>query len=85
MVCTANVFKIERVVYIHTRLTTLPVSDTHVELQQILNPLPDISDQLSPQIIQEVFKASGVDFSQFKYYKCCKAQYHTSPQATKLH
>ena len=69
----------------HTRLTTLPVNDTHIELQPISNPLPDISDQLSPQIIQEVLKASGVDFSRFESYKQFKVQHQTLPQVTKLH
>ena len=71
--CTANVFKIERVVYANTRLTTLLVNDTCIELQPILSPMLDIPDQLSPQIIQEVLKASGVDFSKFEHYKQSKA------------
>ena len=62
MVCTANVFKIERVVYINTLgPATMPVNDRHIELQTILSPMPDISDQLSPQIIQEVLKAGIVN------------------------
>ena len=63
----------------------MPVNDTHIELQLISNPMPDISDQLSPQIIQEVPKANGVDILKLEHYKQCKAHYQTSPQATKLH
>ena len=63
----------------HTRLTTLLVNDTHIELQPISNSMPDISDQLSPHIIQKVLNASGVDFSKYKCYKQCKAQCQTSP------
>ena len=69
----------------YTRPTTLPVNDTHSELQSILSPMPDISNQLSPQIIQEVLKASHVDFLKFKHYKQCKVQCQTSHQVTKLH
>ena len=72
-------------VHKHTWLTTLPVNDTHIEFQPIMNPMPDISDHLSPQIIQEVLKASCLDFSKFRCYKQCKVQCHTSPQASKLH
>ena len=49
----------------YTRLTSLPVDNTHIELEPSSNPLPQSSDQLSPQIIQETLKASGVDFSKF--------------------
>ena len=38
----------------------MPASDTHIELQPVSNSTPGISDQLSPQIIQEILKASGV-------------------------
>ena len=38
----------------------MQVSDIHIELQPISNPMPDIPDQQSPQIIQEVLKASGI-------------------------
>ena len=69
----------------HTRPTSLSVNDAQIELQPILNPLPDISDQLSLQIIQEILKASGVDFLKFEHCKCCKVQCHASPQATKTH
>ena len=55
----------------HARLTFLPVNEAHIELQQILDPLPDISDQVSPQILQYILKASGVDFSKFEHYKLC--------------
>ena len=57
----------------------MPANDAHIELQPILNPMPDISDQLSPKIIQEVLKASGVDFSKCKHYKQCKTLCQTSP------
>ena len=63
----------------------MPVNDTHIELQPILNPIPDISDQLSPEISQDVLKASGVDISKFKHHKQYKALCQTSCQATKLH
>ena len=43
----------------------MPGNNTHIELQPILNPMPDISDQLSQQIIQGILKASGVDLSKF--------------------
>ena len=46
----------------YTRPTSLPVNDTYIDLQPISNPLPDISDQLSPYIIHEVLKASCVRF-----------------------
>ena len=55
----------------HTGPITLPVNDTHIELQPILNLLPDISDQLLPQLIQKVLKASDVDFSKYECHKCC--------------
>ena len=38
----------------YTRSTSLPVDNTHIELEPISAPLPDISDQLSPQLIQEI-------------------------------
>ena len=59
------------------------VNNANIELEPILDPLPDISDQLSPQIIQEILKASGLDFSKFKHYKQCKAKHHTATLATK--
>ena len=59
-------------VHKYIRPTSLPVNNTHIELQPILDPLPDISDQLSPHIIQDILRASGVDFSKFKCYKCHK-------------
>ena len=65
----------------HTRPTSLPVIDAHIELKPILYPLHDISNQLLPQIIQEILKASAVDFSKFECYKCCKAKCLTAPQA----
>ena len=39
----------------------MPTNDTHIELQPILNSMPDILEQLSLQIVQEALKASGVD------------------------
>ena len=69
----------------HTGLTTLPINNPHTELQPILNLLPDISDQLSSQIIQDVLKAIGVDFLKFGCYKHHRVQHDTSSQATKLH
>ena len=42
-------------------------NDTHTELQTILNSMPDISDQLSLQIIQEILKACGIDISKFEH------------------
>ena len=51
----------------HSRLTTMPANDTHIELQPISNSMPNISDQLVPQIVQEVLKASGVDLSKVKH------------------
>ena len=47
----------------------MPANDTYIELQPILNSMPDISDQLSPQIVQEILKANGVDISKFECYK----------------
>ena len=44
----------------HTTLTSISVNYAHIELQPIVDSLPYISDQLSPQIIHKVFKASGV-------------------------
>ena len=68
----------------YTRPISQPVNNTHIELEPISNPLPDSSDQLSPQIIQEIFKASGVDFLKFESLKCHKAKCHTVNQATKI-
>ena len=56
-------------VYKHTRQTNLPTNDTHTELQPIMNAMPEISDQLSPQLVQEMPKASDVDISKFEHYK----------------
>ena len=69
----------------HTRVTSLLVNDPYTELQQILDPLPNISDQLLPQIFQEILKASGVGFSKFECYKHHKAKCHTCPRLLKLH
>ena len=68
----------------YTRPTSLPDNDAHIELELISDPLPDISDWLSPQIIQKIFKASGVNFSKCKHYKHCKAKHHSAAQATKI-
>ena len=56
-------------VHKYTRLTSLPVINTHIALEPISDPLPEISEQLSLQIIQEILIASGVDFSKFECYK----------------
>ena len=82
--CTANVFRIKWVVYISMLDQTPPNNDTHIELQPITNPMPEISDQLSPQLVQEILKASGVDMSKFEHYKKCKALHQTSAQCTEL-
>ena len=56
-----------RVVYVNTQDQFPPsVDNTHIELEPISNLLPDPSDQLSPQVILEILKASGVDFSKFQ-------------------
>ena len=44
----------------HTRPNTPPTNNTHIELQPIVDPIPDISGQLSPQLVQEILKASGI-------------------------
>ena len=59
-------------VHKHTRPNTLPFNYTGVELQHITNPVPEILDQLSPQLVQEILKASGVDMSKFEHYKNAK-------------
>ena len=46
--------------------------------------MAEISDQLSPQLVQETLKASGVDMSKFECYKKCKALHQTSTQPTEL-
>ena len=79
------VFKMERVVYVNT----LDQPPYHLiiptlNLEPISDPLSDISDQLSPQIIQEILKASGVDLFKFEFYKHCKAKCHAATQATKI-
>ena len=61
----------------YTRPVSLPVNNTHIELEPISNLLPESSDQPPPQIIQEILKAS-VDFSKFKCYKHDKAKCHTA-------
>ena len=86
MVCTANVIRWNKVgcVCKHTTPATLPNNDPHIELQLITNPSPDISDQLSPQLVQEILKASGADLSKFEHYKRCKVLSQTSTQSTEL-
>ena len=37
----------------------MPATDTHIELQLILNSVPYISAQLSTQISQEILNATG--------------------------
>ena len=74
----------ERGVYVNT-LNQPPyqlIIPTLVE--PISTPCPESSDQLSPQIIQEILKASGVDFLKFEHYKCYKAKHHKVTQATKI-
>ena len=44
----------------------MPANDTHIELQPISNSMPDISEQLSPQIVQEILTASAVDIIKFE-------------------
>ena len=68
----------------YTRPTSLPVNNIQLELEPISASLPDISDQLSPQLFQEILRASGVDFSKFDCYKHDKAKCHTVTQATKI-
>ena len=67
-----------------TKPTTLPNKDEPIELQPITNPMSEISDQLSPKLVQEILKASGVDISTFEYYKKCKALHHISTQSTEV-
>ena len=64
---------------------SMPTNDTHIELQPISNSMPDILEQLSPQIVQEILKASGVDISKFEHYKQCKPLHQLSAQTTKLY
>ena len=68
----------------NTRPTSLQANNSHIELESISAPLPNTSTQLSRQIIQEILKASGVDFSKFECYICCKAKCHTTTQGTKI-
>ena len=68
----------------HTRLTTLLYNDPHIELHPITNPTPETSDQLLPQLVHEILKASGVDISKFECYKRCKALCQASSQSTEL-
>ena len=58
----------------YTRPHSLPPNNTQIELEAISPPLPDTPDHMSLQIIPEILKTSGVDFSKFKHYKCCKAK-----------
>ena len=82
MHCIANDFEmIKSCVHKDTGPVSLPINNTHTELEPISNLLPDPSDQLSPQVIQEILKACGVDFSKFQ---CCKGKCNTTTQATKV-
>ena len=72
-------------VCVHTRPVSLPVCNAHIESDPISNLLPEPSEQLSPQIIQEILKPSGVHFSKFQCYKCCKAKHQTASQTTKVY
>ena len=69
----------------HTRPATMPVNVTHIELQPISNPMVTFQTKLSPQIIQEVLKASGVDISNFEQYNWHKVLHQSSAQATELY
>ena len=62
----------------------LPVNNTHIELDPISNLLPDSSDTLSSDVIQEILKASGVDFSKFQHYKHHKSKHHTPTHDTRV-
>ena len=71
-------------VHMHTRPNTLPNNNTSIEYQPITNPIPEISKQLSPQHVQEILKASGVDMSKFEHHKKFKALCQTSTQSNEL-
>ena len=71
-------------VHEHTRPVSLPVKNIHIELDPISNLLSNPSEQLSPQIILKILKASGIDFSKFECYKCHKAKCQTATQFTKV-
>ena len=71
-------------VHKYTRPTSLQANNTHIELEPISAPLPDTSDQLSPQIIQDILKARGVDFSKSRCYKLHNVKCHTATKATKI-
>ena len=43
----------------------MPNNDPCIE--PITNPTPETSDQLSPQLVQEMLKAIGVHMSKFKH------------------
>ena len=73
----------ERAVGVNT-LDQPPYKPIIPTLNKNLLPLPDTSNQLSPQIIQEIWKAIGVDFSKFECYKHCKVKCHIATQATKI-
>ena len=62
LVWTANVLEMKRVMYINTLDWSPCQLIIHIELKPNSNPLPESSDQLSPKIIHENLKASGVDF-----------------------
>ena len=71
-------------VHEHIRPVSVPFNNTHIELDPITNLLPDPSGQLSPQIFQEIFKASDVDLLKFQHYKLCKKECQTATQVTKV-
>ena len=48
----------------HIGPVSLPVNDSHIELEPTSNLLLDTSNQLSPQVIHEILKPSGIDFFQ---------------------
>ena len=73
LVCTANVLDMKRVVYVNT-LYHIPYK-LIIKLKPISPPAPDTSDHISTQIIQEILKTSGVNFSKFEHYKFHKIQY----------
>ena len=47
--------------------------------------MPDILDQLSPHIVQDILKGSCVDIAKFESYKWHKALHEMSAQATKFY
>ena len=62
----------------------MPSTEKHIEMQPIVNSMPDISDQLSPQIVQEILKARGVNNQNSNIISDTKQYVQTLAQATKL-